>query len=195
MIRRRPQAAGATALQVSRASPPLLNRNDNYYEDDNEQAAALSSSTNTICLVICILAVIASVSGVIILALMNRAAAAPAAGGGETTLAPTSLPSALPSVTLLPLCNQLNKDGRCVAVFTYNNPSEEPVVLALGPDTNQIEPTTADGPQLTTFGPGMHYGAAAAVWDCADHDSLTWTLGGRAMSIPATLQTCPGLHA
>jgi hypothetical protein len=100
-----------------------------------------------------------------------------------TTAAPTAAPNSssvtlgTPDVFVTALCKQelpgVNNSGQCLAVFTYDNPTGDPVSVPVGTN-NDISPGPAGDSWPTTFAAGLWYGAVAHEVPCSEE--VTWTL-------------------
>jgi len=87
-------------------------------------------------------------------------------------------------------------DGFCLAVFSYDNPTGEPVNVPIGAD-NYMTGGPLGSAHPTTFVAGTRYGAVTSRWHCEDETSIAWVLrSGDGVSVAAASAAhveCPPL--
>ncbi len=112
--------------------------------------------------------------------------------------------AAATNITLRALCNMVNGDGTCVAVFSYVNVGSDDGLAVVAADTydvvpygardNVVVPAAVQGTQPSAFERGLHYGGAWYTWPCGAAAYTRWTLrGGAAALLPAAAVRCPTL--
>jgi hypothetical protein len=109
-----------------------------------------------------------------------------AAAPGAALAAPGR--SAPPDVVPLVDCVTVDPDGTWTAVFGYDNRTGATVTIPVGP-ANQVTPAAYGDPQPTTFAPGVHHGAFAAV--VTQGGGPMWHLGSDDLAARSTDTACP----
>jgi len=130
----------------------------------------------------------------------------------STTVAPPTTPSppivsvpdspaiegSQPLVELSFVCNHQfdegERAGKCLAVFSVDNPSGDVVSVEVGAN-NYVSPGALNLGQPTSFAAGTRYGGASFEWDCTTHMHARWTLrtggGTTTATAPRAHKDCP----
>lgn len=128
-------------------------------------------------------------------AVASTTTATPGATLGAT---PGATPVQPADISINLLCNKPFGNGTCRAVFTYENTLAVPVAIEVG-EGNRVTPGWPDRGQPQIFAPGLRYGAATFLWDCASNAHVHWVVRSGLSGMIATASAsayaleCPGL--
>jgi len=129
----------------------------------------------------------------------NTTTAATTTTASTATEPPVLITTGAPAVEVSFVCNHVLTGadaGFCLGVFSYNNPTGEPITVPIGAN-NYMTPGPLASSHPTNFVAGLRYGAVTSRWHCNVATSLSWIVrSGDGVSVATTSAAhheCPPL--